>query len=130
MKRSFSNKFWIALVGGVLVLSAIAALALGRTPAKYAHVYQNGVLVRTLVLSAYDKPYTFTIECDAGSNAVSVEHGRICVADASCPDGLCVRQGWASRGATPIVCLPHGLVITLDGGKADSTNTGVDAIVG
>ena len=126
MRQRFSNKFWIALVGSVLVASAIAAFILGRVPVKYARVYQNGVLIRELALSEYDEPYFFTVENDLGMNVVSIEHGRVCVADASCPDGSCVRQGWISGGVTPILCLPHGLVITLD----SRTNSDIDAIVG
>jgi len=62
-----------------------------------------------------------------GNNIISVEQGRIRVFAASCPDLICVRQGWVSNGLVPIVCLPNRLVITLDDGNNDK---GVDAVVG
>jgi len=124
--RYFSNKFWIALIGGVLILSAIAALAPGRVPATYAQLYQDGVLIATFTLPDYDEPFFYEVINDAGTNLIQIERGRICIAEASCPDGLCVRQGWVSSGVTPIVCLPHGLVITLD----NRANPDIDAIVG
>lgn len=135
--NGFSNKFWIAMTGGLLIISVIAALALGRVPARQARVYQNGVLIRSISLSEVGEPYTFNVDCESGVNTVSVERGRICVSDANCHDGYCVRQGWMSGGAAPIVCLPHGLVITLDGGGGDGNDGGrrpdgtdVDAVVG
>ena len=126
MRRYFTNKFWIALIGSVLILSAIVALALGRVPVKNANVYQDGVLVAAFTLSDYDEPYFYTAKNVTGTNIIRVEQGRICIAEANCPDGLCVRQGWASSGVTPIVCLPHGLVITL----INRASSDVDAIVG
>ena len=126
MRRYFSNKFWIALTGGFLLLSSIAALALGRVPAKYAQLYQDGVFITAFELSDYDESFFYEVKNDAGTNLIQIEHGHICIAEASCPDGLCVRQGWVSSGVTPIVCLPHGLVITLD----NRANPDIDAIVG
>lgn len=77
-----------------------------------AEIYLDGELVRKISLSDVDKPYTFEVEGEDGIvNVISVEKGRICVSDADCPDGLCVKQGWRSGGVTPIVCLPNRLVI-------------------
>lgn len=77
-----------------------------------AEIYLDGELVRKISLSDVDKPYTFEVEGGDGIvNVISVEKGRICVSDADCPDGLCVKQGWRSGGVTPIVCLPNRLVI-------------------
>ena len=59
---------------------------------------------------------TFEVVSEDGyRNVVAVERGRIRVTEANCPDQVCVRQGWISDSATPIVCLPHGLVIELAG---------------
>ena len=126
MRSHFSNRFWIMLIGCVLIVFAITALALGRMPAENARVYLNGEPVRTIALSGSEGSLSFVVESDAGMNLIAVEHGRICVADSSCPDGTCVRQGWKSGGAAPIVCLPNGLVITFD----NRVKSDVDAIVG
>ena len=61
---------------------------------------------------------------ERGSNTIQVEPGRIRVLEADCPDQVCVRQGWISDEVTPIVCLPHRLVIQVSGG----TDAGVDAL--
>ena len=121
-----SNRFWVFLLCGLLVVSAVAAVILRQGRADVAYIYLDGELIEMLDLSAFDKPYSLTVEGENGTNVVTVERGRIRVSDADCPDRSCVRQGWLSGGAAPIVCLPHKLVIELKyASKPD-----VDAIVG
>ena len=122
-----SNKFWIILLGGVVITSIITMFLLSRVPAGYAHIYQDGKLTETVNLSGVSEPYMFSAASGFGVNLIDVEPGRIRVLEASCPDGLCVRQGWVSSGFVPIVCLPNRLVITFEGGHSDN---GVDAVVG
>ena len=84
------------------------------------------MLTETVKLTAVTEPYTISIETGGGTNVIAVEQGRIRILQASCPDGTCVQQGWISGGRTPIVCLPHRLVIQLEG----NGDAGIDAIVG
>ena len=120
-----SDKFWLAVLGAVVIVSAVAALILGQAEADMALVYQDGALIDSIDLSVVSEPYSFSVG-ESAYNVVEVELGRIRVSDANCYDRSCVRQGWASGGAVPLVCLPHRLVITLEGGVAPD----VDAIVG
>ena len=119
-----SDKFWLAVLGAVVIVSAAATLFLGKAEAHRALVYQDGALIESIDLSGVTEPYSFSVG-SPGFNVVDVERGRIRVSDANCSDRSCVRQGWASGGAFPIVCLPHRLVILLEGGVPD-----YDAIVG
>ena len=121
-----SNKFYIVVLGGVLLVSAALVFFLGRVPGRVVSIFQNGELVRRIDLSGVVEPYSFTVECEDGINVISVENGRIRVSEADCPDGTCVRQGWMSSGAVPIVCLPHKLVIKL----GESGYEEVDAVAG
>ena len=121
-----SNKIWICTLGGVLIISVVAVVLLRQGPANRANIYLDGELIKTVDLSAVAEPYTFMVESEAGTNIISVENGKIRVSDADCPDGSCIRQGWISGGATPIVCLPHKLVIELE----NKAPPDVDAIVG
>jgi len=120
-----SNKFWIAVLSLVLLISATAAILLMQTPANIANVYSDGTLVETIDLSAISETYSFTIGAE-NFNTVEAEPGRIRISDASCPDGSCIRQGWISGGTIPIVCLPHRLVIALENREGPD----VDAVVG
>jgi hypothetical protein len=121
-----TNKFWVILLCGLLLVSAVLAFTLRRTPGNTASIYSDGELVRQLDLSAVAEPYTITVECETGMNVIAVEKGRIRILTADCHDGSCVRQGWISGGATPIVCLPHHLVIQLENVSAAD----VDAVAG
>ena len=122
-----SNKFWIALLGGILAISGVAALMLQKAPAgTTACIYQGGELIESIDLSAVTQPYGFIITHGVGYNEIAVEHGRIRVSHADCEDEVCVSQGWLSGGAAPIVCLPHELVIRLEG--AAKSDTDYDAI--
>jgi len=122
-----SNKFWFYVLGVVLIASTFAAQFLLRAPAGVATVYLDGVLMAQYDLSSVNEPFDVRFDSDNGYNVVSLEQGRVCISEADCLDGFCVRQGWVSGGSVPIVCLPHRLVITNVGGKADD---GLDAVVG
>ncbi len=62
-----------------------------------------------------------------GDTVVEIKDGRVRVREAHCPNRICEKQGWISRGA--IVCLPNHIVIAV-GGKADNLPKGVDAVTG
>jgi hypothetical protein len=108
--------FWIALIGVILVCSALPLLLLrGDGEGGQARILLHGEELRTVDLADASSE-TFVVEGEEGQrNVVAVEPGRIRVTEASCPDQVCVRQGWIRDGATPIVCLPHGLVIEITG---------------
>lgn len=122
-----STKLWLALIaalalaclGGMLVIEHL------RPPAVTAEIYQGGVLLRTVDLTE-GRSYSFDVEApNGGSNTVTVDNGRICISHATCPDQVCVLQGWVSDGVIPIVCLPNQLVIQIKGGEQDlDTATG------
>ena len=63
---------------------------------------------------------------DGGYNLVEIGPEGVRVSEADCPDLTCVHQGTISRAGETIICLPHRLVIRLEGG-ADS---GPDAVAG
>ena len=124
-----TNRFWVFALGAVLLVSVIAAVAVRLAPAGEALTFSNGVLVMYDDLATTRMSYSYTVAADADGtfyNVISVERGRIRVSEANCPDKACVRQGWLSGGVMPIVCLPHRLVIRLEG----SWEAGFDAIVG
>lgn len=115
-----SNRFWLAAIVLLLVLSAVAAyMVMGSRDDRVAVITQNGLqLWDDIGLDQVKEPYTI----DVGgkyTNQIEVEPGRIRVAQADCPDQICVGMGWISGGGAPIVCLPNGLVIEIEGGQDD-----------
>lgn len=51
-------------------------------------------------------------------NILQISGGAAAVIEANCGDHTCVRTGAASREGETIVCLPHRLVVRIEGGKA------------
>ena len=95
-------------------------------------------MVKTIDLEKVEKPYTFELKTGEGHyNTIAVDKGSISIIEADCPDQLCVHQGKISDGLKPIVCLPHKLVIRINGETlADAqthqhgeTETTVDTVV-
>ena len=90
-----------------------------------ATVYQNGRVISVIELSAAEDS-SFTVRTEqGGTNTITVKDGDICVSEASCPDKLCVKEGWGTKSPVPIVCLPNRLVIvisdnTAHGGEYDA----------
>lgn len=116
------TKYWIAVIGGVLVLCLVlsALLLLPAEPATFVQVYSDGRLLHTLELT---KDTRLTVESGYGTNVITVSGGKVVVTEATCPDGHCMRRGFCSSGAQ-IVCLPNRLVLRF-------TDTGgIDGVVG
>lgn len=113
------TRYWVILFAAVAIACATAIILfpLPQGVANCAELYQNGTLIRTISL---DEDTRFTISApNGGSNTVVVADGRIRVDQATCPDKLCVKQGWSRTEDCPIVCLPHGLVIQPKGSEVD-----------
>ena len=113
MKADRLCVLFLGVVAALCVL-CIVLIPLFARPGITADILQNGTLLRTVSL---DKPAEFTVSApNGGSNTVAVRDGYICVSHATCPDQVCVKQGWVNTDATPVVCLPNGLVIQIKGG--------------
>lgn len=46
-----------------------------------------------------------------GRNLIQVKDGAVMVAQADCPDKICVRTGPIRQEGEVIACLPHGLIV-------------------
>ena len=108
--------FWIAIIGVILVCSMLPVLLLrGNGEGGIARILVDGEQLRSIDLASSATETFEVVSEDGDRNVVAIERGRIRVTEANCPDQVCVRQGWISDSATPIACLPHGLVIEITG---------------
>ena len=57
------------------------------------------------------------IQTERGSNLLVIRDGAAAVTEADCGDHTCVRRGTVSRRGETIVCLPHRLVVRIEGGE-------------
>lgn len=107
-----------ALIGIIfaLFIGSILCIYLGNFSAKAytAYIYQDGILIKTIDLSAVKEITVFTVNStDGGYNTIEIRPGEIAVTSASCPDHVCMKQGFIQNSMLPITCLPNKLVIQL-----------------
>lgn len=112
----------ILLYGGIAVVlfGSALVLLLHRGGAESAEIYRNGVLLQSISLRGVAEPYCIELE----GNRIEIAEGRIRMAEADCPDQLCVHQGWADSETEPIVCLPNRVMILPHGRKTADGVTG------
>ncbi|MCD7927303.1 MAG: NusG domain II-containing protein [Oscillospiraceae bacterium] len=124
------TRTWILILAAVLLASGLLALWVWTRPGEgtIANIYQDGEWIYSIDLSAVTEGYELTIEDENGVNIIRVEPGRICVLEADCPDQVCVQAGWLSDSASPIVCLPHRLVIRLEETAGAESELNIDSV--
>jgi len=103
---------------GILVIASSGGIglnmaALSAAGQQEAHVYKEGKLIQTIPL----RPgYHQELRLGGAEryNLIMADNGRIRVAEADCPDQICVRTGWIGVAPQQIVCLPYRVVIKLE----------------
>lgn len=110
-------KIWIIVFAAVAVLCcgvfAVRTLSGGGT---VAVISIDGEEYDRIDLSRVRESYDIEIETRWGRNTVHVEPGAISITEADCPDHVCVQRGAISGGGIPIICMPHRLIIEIEGG--------------
>ncbi len=105
----------LMILAGVLFVGSVAGILWGSqtgTPKSLAVISVDGTHWETISLHQVTAPYTIELEPAPGQyNEILVAPGEISMAQANCPDGLCVAQGVSTGVGQPIVCLPHRVVI-------------------
>ncbi|MBD5162133.1 MAG: NusG domain II-containing protein [Oscillibacter sp.] len=105
----------LLLAAGLLLLAGVLYLFLrpGGDGA-WAVVTVDGEEAARYELS---KDQTVTIG-DADYNVLVIRRGAAEITSANCGDHTCVRMGKISREGEVIVCLPHRLIVRIEGGEA------------
>ena len=105
----------ILLAAGILLLAGILYLLSrpGGTGA-WAVVTIDGRETARYVLME-DRTVTLG---DGAYNILKISRGTAAIIEANCGDYTCVRTGEISREGESIVCLPHRLIVRIEGGEA------------
>ena len=90
---------------------------------RYVKVYVNDKLTKTFDL---DKDQKYFIETKKGYNLLIIKDGKVRVADADCPNRICVDKGAISRNDESIICLPHHVVVTIESNKSSKVDAVAD----
>lgn len=83
---------------------------------KQAILKVDNKVIKTFELKKEGPTYTYKYtDADGDYNLIEIKGDKIRIAEANCGDQVCVRRGWISKpGGTPIACLPHNLLITVE----------------
>ena len=110
------------LLAGALLLAAALLWILVRPGGTggWAVVTQDGAETARYPL---DTNLTVTLGGEA-YNILQIAGGEAAVIEANCGDHTCVRTGAVSRQGESIVCLPHRLVIRVEGGGTSVFDAG------
>ena len=115
------TKIWTIILFSVVLLGLLGYFALNELGGgTIAVITVDGVEYDRIDLSKVTESYDIDIGTQYGHNTVHVEPGRISVTEADCPDGICVAQGAIDKGGVPIVCMPHRLVVKIEGSGIDA----------
>jgi|SRR5690554_3637877 len=63
----------------------------------------------------YEDQAEIRFETSNGYNILEIADGRARIAEADCPDKLCVKTGWRQQVGQLIVCLPNRLIVRIVG---------------
>ena len=102
----------LALVMILLGIVCYGIIRLGQKKGSQVVIY-----VDQKEIGRYDLNTDITkeIQTAKGKNTLVIENGMAHVTDADCPDQVCIRMGKISKTGENIVCLPHKLVIQVEG---------------
>ena len=115
MKKSTKILAVCFSVAAIAAAAGIVYMNTAKEDKKFACIYEGGELLHKINLSKVSSPYTITV----GGNVILVEKGKISMAEADCPDEICIKQGAIEDSARPIVCLPNNIVIKLTNDEND-----------
>ena len=120
-KRHIRND--LILIAVLLVVAVIGGiyLFLFRGTGNCVTVTVNGEKYGVYSLSQNTTVDIYTGDDNQQLNRLVIKDGKAYVETANCPDGICSDHRAVFRNGESIVCLPHGVVITV------STDNSVDA---
>ena len=122
MKRLKKNDVILMLI---VIFAAALIFFISRFVGKkgaYAVVYVDGVEKERFILT--ENVNIRLKGYEGGFNELVIENGEAYLRNADCPDKLCVHEGAISAEGESIICLPHRVVITVEGGQ----KSGLDAV--
>ena len=118
-KKKLRHDLILVAVCLFVSLAVWTVVSLSKKEGEYAVVTVNGEEYARYPLSE-DREETIVTE--GGENVLVIKDGYADMTDASCPDGLCVRQHKINESGESLVCLPNKVTVTVIGGD------GVDII--
>lgn len=107
------------IFAAVVIIGLLLYIVIGGSGGSVAVISLDGEEYERIDLSRVEEPYDIVIKTKYGTNVIHVQPGAIGVVSADCPDKVCVNRGSITGGGIPIACVPHRLMISIEGGNID-----------
>ena len=102
----------IALILIILALSTVILIVTRSRREQGAYVV---VMVQNEEIARFSLDVDGTYDINGGTNTIEIKDGRVRMLEASCPNHLCIHQGWIRLEGQSIVCLPNKVIVTVRG---------------
>lgn len=107
----------------ILIIASCAGVFIYHSYVKGSHkiavIKQDGKIIDTIDLTKMKTTKELTVKYNKSHyNLIEIENGKIRIKDADCPDKICVKTGWISEPGQSIICLPHKLIIKIEGNNS------------
>ncbi len=112
-KRKFRNDMLLAAV--ILATATVAFFLFRKTMTEGSFVVVTVDGTETHRLSLKEEQELVITTGFHGENILIIEDGKAKMQKANCPDGICVEHRPISKTGETIVCLPHEIVISIEG---------------
>ena len=102
----------------ILIILALSTLILIVTRSRKEQGAYVIVMVENTEIARYSMTVNGIYDINANNgktNRIEIRDGRVRMIEASCPNHLCIRQGWISLEGQIIVCLPNKVIVTVHG---------------
>lgn len=123
-KPAKSTKFWLVIIGAVLLVAVIGLFVIQAVREEGAQVVITWEGQEKTYSLAEDQTLVYEGE-NGGYNVVTIEDGFVFMSEANCPDQICVNHKPTNQTADPIVCLPNKLVVEVVTPGAENQLDGV-----
>lgn len=113
----------LILTGAIVIIALMAMLFIFLTKE------EGGVVVITVDGKVYetlplDTDITLSIGEEPGPyNIIQIKEGKVTMVDANCPDKYCVKHRSIHYNHESIICLPHKVVVEIQGGDKSDVDT-------
>ncbi len=113
MKKYKRDVLLIVIIISISCILFLANRILFSKPARQVEISVDGEVMYTLNLNQ-DSDILVT-GYNGGTNRIVIKAGRVHVSEATCPDKICVHQGWIEQTGESIVCLPNRMIARITG---------------
>jgi hypothetical protein len=114
MNKTDKKLFLGLLLTGLIILFCSRYAFFTKPHTNQAIVKVKGDVILAINLHENAKSEKFTVQGKIGAAIIEVKDRKIRMYEATCPDQICVRQGWIDSPGQSIICVPNELVIYID----------------